>query len=97
MINRTAGGKTVENINTTAMPSKAGTVGQSMPAQTVSRMSGIEQVQRQVADLRQTLQELMLDDRHADGGIISASAVLDAQLEDYSRTITEKQPGLRTF
>jgi hypothetical protein len=55
-------------------------------------------VQSQVADLRRTLQALMMDEQYADGEIITASAALDAQLEDYYRTLADKkQPGMRTF
>lgn len=71
--------------------------GEVLPSGTAPKMPGLGQVQRQVAELRQTLQSLMLDKQYADGEIITASAALDAQLEDYFHTITDKQPGLRTF
>lgn len=64
----------------------------------ISPMPGLQQVQQQVAGLRQTLQQLMADKQYADGEILTASATLDAQLEDYYRTLTDKkQPGMRTF
>ncbi len=88
---------------TTAMQSQAGAAGQSVPGQTqpgpaAAQMPGLRQVQSQVADLRRTLQALMMDEQYADGEIITASAALDAQLEDYYRTLADKkQPGMRTF
>lgn len=61
-------------------------------------MPGLQQVQRQVTALRQSLQDLMLNRQYADGEIMTASAALDAQLEDYYRTLTDKkQPGMRTY
>ncbi len=89
----------MENTSTTSMPSLAGTVGQSGQIQpgVAAKTQDLGQVQRQVADLRRTLQALMMDDQYADGEIITASAALDAELEDYYHTITEKQPGLKTF
>ncbi len=65
---------------------------------TAAQMPGLQQVQQQVAALRQTLQTLMMEKQYADGEIVTASAVLDAQLEDYHRTLSDKkQPGMRTF
>ncbi len=65
---------------------------------TVAQMPGLRQVQQQVAALRQTLQNLMMEQQYADAEIVTASAALDAQLEDYYRTLSDKkQPGMRTF
>jgi hypothetical protein len=78
--------------------------GQSVTAQAVqgqnngTQMPGFQQVQQQVVALRQTLQTLMMEKQYADGEIVTASAALDAQLEDYYRTLSDKkQPGMRTF
>ncbi len=63
-----------------------------------SQMPGLQQVQQQVASLRQALQGRMHDKQYADGEIMTASATLDAQLEDYYRTLSDKkQPSMRTF
>ncbi len=78
-------------------------VGRTVTAQAAGQntgtpMPGLQQVQQQVAALRQTLQALMADKQSADGEIITATAVLDTQLEDYTRTLSaKKQPALRTF
>ena len=86
----------MENTDTTNMTSQA--VPGQIVGQAAAQMPGLQQVQRQVADLRQTLQSLMMDEQYADGEIITASAALDAQLEDYYRTLSDKkQPGMRTF
>lgn len=72
--------------------------GQAQAGQTTAQMPGLQQVQRQVAELRQTLQTLMMDKQYADGEIITASAAIDAQLEDYYRTLSDKKmPSMRTF
>ncbi|MDR7865951.1 MAG: hypothetical protein RIN56_03980 [Sporomusaceae bacterium] len=71
------------------------TAGQTTAA---AQMPGLQQVRQQVAALRQTLQTLMMEKQYADGEIVTASAALDAQLEDYDRTLSDKkQPGMRTF
>lgn len=63
-----------------------------------SQMAGFQQVQQQVATLRQTLQDLMMNEQYVDGEIMTASAALDIQLEDYYRTLSDKkQPSLKTF
>lgn len=63
-----------------------------------AQMPGLQQVQQQVTALRQTLQTLMMERQYADAEIVTASAALDAQLEDYYRTLSDKkQPGMRTF
>lgn len=76
-----------------------GAVSQGVTNQGVAgQMAGVQQVQQQVDSLRRTLQDLMMNKQYADGEIITASAALDAQLQDYSRTLSDKkQPGLRTF
>lgn len=78
--------------------------GQPVPTQaaqgqnTGAQMPGLQQVQQQVTALRQTLQTIMMEKQYADGEIVTASAALDAQLEDYDRTLSDKkQPGMRTF
>jgi hypothetical protein len=75
--------------------------GQSAASQNQSgaaQMPGFSRVRQQVAGIRQTLHTLMADTQYADGEIITASAALDAQLEDYERTLSDKkQPGMRTF
>ena len=71
--------------------------GQSLQAPT-SQMAGFQQVQQQVATLRQTLQDLMMNEQYVDGEIMNASAALDIQLEDYYRTLSDKkQPGMKSF
>lgn len=91
--------------NTQGMQGQAG-VGQVAAGQVqdlqaqgaTSQMPGLQQVQQQVASLRETLQELMHDKQYADGEIMTASATLDAQLEDYYRRLSDKkQPSMRTF
>jgi hypothetical protein len=99
----------MQNMDTTkrstlSQSSAPGLPGQIVASRTMEpdsaslQMSGLIQVERQIADLRQTLNTLMMDKQHADGGVVSASAVLDAQLEDYSRAIRDKKrPGMMTF
>lgn len=71
---------------------------QAMNQTMASQMPGVQKVQQQVSELRQTLQDLMMNKQYADGEIITASAALDAQLQDYSRTLSDKkQPSMRTF
>lgn len=63
-----------------------------------SQMAGFQQVQQQVATLRQTLQDLMMNEQYVDGEIMTASAALDIQLEDYYRTLSDKkQPSMKSF
>jgi len=75
------------------------TSGQSVQAQApTSQMPGFQQVQQQVATLRQTLQDLMMNEQYVDGEIMTASAALDIQLEDYYRTLSDKkQPSMKSF
>lgn len=71
---------------------------QGMQGAATGSMQGLHQVQQQVAALRQTLQGLMHDKQYADGEILTATATLDVQLEDYYRTLSDKkQPSMRTF
>lgn len=77
------------------------TSGQSVQSQgqtPTSQMAGFQQVQQQVATLRQTLQDLMMNEQYVDGEIMTASAALDIQLEDYYRTLSDKkQPSMKSF
>jgi hypothetical protein len=93
-----------DNATTTtaaAQPTNLVTPGQAASGQNQSgaaQMPGLARVRQQVAGLRQTLHTLMADAQYADGEIVTASATLDAQLEDYDRTLSDKkQPGMRTF
>lgn len=74
-------------------------VSQAMQAQgTPGLIPGVQRVHQQVEELRQTLQDLMMNKQYADGEIISASADLDLQLQSYSRMLNDKkQPSMRTF
>lgn len=73
--------------------------GQAMQNQgTQGQMPGVQRVHQQVEELRQTLQDLMMNKQYADGEIVSASADLDLQLQNYSRMLNDKkQPSMRTF
>lgn len=63
-----------------------------------SQMAGFQQVKQQVATLRQTLQDLMMNEQYVDGEIMTASAALDIQLEDYYRTLSDqREPSMRSF
>ena len=58
----------------------------------------LQTISLQVKALRQQLEDLMQNSNSADAEIITASSTLDAQLQDYSRTIREKRyPSMRTF
>ncbi len=63
-----------------------------------SQLEGFQQVKQQVATLRQTLQDLMMNEQYVDGEIMTASAALDIQLEDYYRTLSDqREPSMRSF
>jgi len=58
----------------------------------------LQTISLQVKELRQQLHDLMQNSNSADAEMITASTVLDAQLEDYAHTIDEKRiPSMRTF
>ncbi len=92
-----------DNTTTTAATQATNLVTSGQPVagqnqSSAAQMPGLARVRQQVADLRQTLHTLMADAQYADGEIVTASAALDAQLEDYDRTLSDKkQPGMRTF
>ena len=74
------------------------TMGQAAQNQATAVMPGVQKVKQQVDDLRQTLQDLMMNQQYADGEIVLASADLDQQLQSYSRMLNDKkQPSMRTF
>lgn len=93
------------NQNTAAVPAQpqAGIVNSAQnqpvnqtPAQTA--MPGLARTLTQVEQLRETLQELMMDEQYADGEILTASAGLDQELQNYERVLSDKkQPSMRTF
>lgn len=73
-------------------------MGQAVQSQGPAGMPGVQKVKQQVDDLRQTLQDLMMNQQYADGEIVLASADLDQQLQGYSRMLNDKkQPSMRTF
>lgn len=58
----------------------------------------LQTISLQIKALRQQLNQLMQNSNSADAEIVTASSVLDTQLEDYAHTINEKRyPSMRTF
>lgn len=73
-------------------------MGQASQSQGTAVMPGVQKVKQQVDGLRETLQDLMMNQQYADGEIVLASADLDQQLQSYSRMLNDKkQPSMRTF
>lgn len=61
-------------------------------------MENVANVTQQVAVLRQQLRDLMQNKSYADAEIISASATLDIQLQEFSTMLREKrQTSMRSF
>lgn len=61
-------------------------------------MQNVSDVTQQVEALRQKLHDLMQNKNYADAEIITASATLDTQLEEYAQMLQEKRmPTIRSF